>query len=69
MIYVLSGGRSKNSDQTKIEYEAFKLLNKDKINILFCPLAQLGNENKCIDKFNEYMKPFNYDVKFLLMDF
>ena len=68
MIYVLSGGKSKNSNETKIEHETFSLLKKDVIKVLFCPLAQIDNVDKCTNRFNEYMKDFNIEVKYLLMD-
>ncbi|MCR5349499.1 MAG: Type 1 glutamine amidotransferase-like domain-containing protein [Acholeplasmatales bacterium] len=68
MIYVLSGGRSKDSKEINIEKEVFKLVGKTKINILFCPLAQINNTDKCIERFNEYMKDLNYDAKYLIMD-
>jgi len=65
MIYVLCGGKNKDSNLNIIEKKAFSLLNKDKYNILFTPLAKINDKEKQINKFKELIKDINSDIKIL----
>ena len=67
MIFVLIGGKNKDSNKTIIEENIIKLTNKDNPKLLFVPLAS-DDINKSIIKFNNLVKNLQLDISYLTYD-